>query len=294
MDMKKLVIWLGVVAAGMPLAAFAQGDVIVSASQTSVTQADLAPMLKSVGPEGRTRLAADPGALDQLVRSALAQKVVLAEAKAKGWDKQADVETAIEQARREIIARSYLGSVSAPPAGYPSDADISAAYDKNQAAFMAPRALHVAQIYIATPPNADAATIDAARKKATDLATRARSGDFAALAKANSQDKPSAANGGDMGFVPETLLMPQVRSAADALKPGQVSAPIQTATGFHVVKLIEVRAPAQRPLADVKEQIRTALRAQQTQQNAQAYIAKIAGSAPIDEDALRKALSAAQ
>lgn len=292
--MKKLVIWLGVVAAGMPLAAFAQGDVIVSASQTSVTQADLAPMLKAVGPEGRTRLAADPGALDQLVRSALAQKVVLAEAKAKGWDKQADVETAVEQARREIIARSYLGSVSAPPAGYPSDADISAAYDKNQAAFMAPRALHVAQIYIATPPNADAATIDAARKKATDLATRARSGDFAALAKANSQDKPSAANGGDMGFVPETLLMPQVRSAADALKPGQVSAPIQTATGFHVVKLIEVRAPAQRPLADVKEQIRTALRAQQTQQNAQAYIAKIAGSAPIDEDALRKALSAAQ
>ncbi|WP_246792150.1 peptidylprolyl isomerase [Burkholderia perseverans] len=292
--MKKLVIWLGVVAAGMPLAAFAQGDVIVSASQTSVTQADLAPMLKAVGPEGRTRLAADPGALDQLVRSALAQKVVLAEAKAKGWDKQADVETAIEQARREIIARSYLGSVSAPPAGYPSDADISAAYDKNQAAFMAPRALHVAQIYIATPPNADAATLDAARKKATDLATRARSGDFAALAKANSQDKPSAANGGDMGFVPETLLMPPVRSAADALKPGQVSAPIQTATGFHVVKLIEVRAAAQRPLADVKEQIRSALRAQQTQQNAQAYITKIAGSAPIDEDALRKALSAAQ
>ncbi|WP_425117372.1 peptidylprolyl isomerase [Burkholderia anthina] len=278
----------------VPLAAAAQDDVIANAAQASVTQSDITTLLKSLGDEGRTRLAADPAVMDQVVRATLAQKAVLAEAKAKGWDKQADVQTAVEQARRDIIVRSYLASVNAPPADYPSDAEIQTVYDQNRAAFTAPRALHVAQIYIAVASNADAATVDKARKQAADLASRARNGDFAALAKANSQDKASAANGGDMGFVPEPMLVPAVRQAADALKPGQVSAPIQTPTGFHVVKLIDVRAAAPRPLADVKERVRAMLRAQRTQQGVQAYLAKLGGNAPINEDALKKALATAQ
>ncbi len=291
---KNLAMIVGSLMLSVPLAAAAQDDVIANAAQASVTQSDITTLLKSLGDEGRTRLAADPAVMDQVVRATLAQKAVLAEAKAKGWDKQADVQTAVEQARRDIIVRSYLASVNAPPADYPSDAEIQTVYDQNRAAFTAPRALHVAQIYIAVASNADAATVDKARKQAADLASRARNGDFAALAKANSQDKASAANGGDMGFVPEPMLVPAVRQAADALKPGQVSAPIQTPTGFHVVKLIDVRAAAPRPLADVKERVRAMLRAQRTQQGVQAYLAKLGGNAPINEDALKKALATAQ
>ncbi len=291
---KNLAMIVGSLMLSVPLAAAAQDDVIANAAQASVTQSDITTLLKSLGDEGRTRLAADPAVMDQVVRATLAQKAVLAEAKAKGWDKQADVQTAVEQARRDIIVRSYLASVNAPPADYPSDAEIQTVYDQNRAAFTAPRALHVAQIYIAVASNADAATVDKARKQAADLASRARNGDFAALAKANSQDKASAANGGDMGFVPEPMLVPAVRQAADALKPGQVSAPIQTSTGFHVVKLIDVRAAAPRPLADVKERVRAMLRAQRTQQGVQAYLAKLGGNAPINEDALKKALATAQ
>lgn len=291
--MKKFVL-AGWLVSMMPLVAMAQSDVIANAPQASVTQADIETLLKSLNPDGRTRLAADPGAMDQLVRSTLAQKAVLAEAKAKGWDKQPQVRTALEQAQRDVVVRSYLASVNAPPADYPSDAEIQSAYDQNQSAFTVPRALHLAQIYLEAPANSDAATLEKIRKQAADLAGRARSGDFAALAKANSQDKTSAANGGDMGVVPETMLLPAIRQAADALKPGQVSAPVQTSTGFHVVKLIDVKAATLRPLADVKEQIRTTLRAQRLQQNVQAYVAKLAGNTPINEDALKKALAAAQ
>ncbi|WGS48366.1 peptidylprolyl isomerase [Paraburkholderia sp. D15] len=291
--MKKLVLaaWLLSLA---PLVAMAQSDVIANAPQASVTQADIETLLKSLNPDGRTRLAADPSAMDQLVRSTLAQKSVLAEAKAKGWDKQPQVRAALEEAQREVVVRSYLASVNAPPAAYPSDAEIQAAYEQNAPAFTVPRSLHLAQIYLEVPPNTDAASVEKIRKQATDLAGRARSGDFAALAKANSQDKTSAANGGDMGVVPETMLLPAIRQAAAALKAGQVSAPVQTPTGFHIVKLIDTRAAAQRPLADVKEQIRATLRAQRLQQNVQAYVGKLAANAPINEDALKKALAAAQ
>ncbi|KVR01400.1 peptidylprolyl isomerase [Burkholderia ubonensis] len=278
----------------VPLMAAAQDDVIANAAQVSVTQSDIATLLKVAGMETRVRLAADPAAMDQVVRATLAQKVVLAEAMAKGWDKQADVQAAIEQARRDLIVRSYLASVNAPPADYPSDAEIQSVYETNRATFTVPRALRVAQIYVAVAPDADAATVDKARKQAADLANRARGGDFAALAKANSQDAASAANGGDMGFVPETMLLPVVRQAVDALKPGQVSALIRTATGFNVVKLIGTRPAAPRPLADVKERLRATLRVQRTQQNAQAYLAKLGSDVPINEDALKAALAAAR
>jgi parvulin-like peptidyl-prolyl isomerase len=278
----------------LPIAAHAESDVIANTAQASVTQADIATLARSLGTDARTRLAADPAALDQIVRMTLAQKIVLAEAKSKGWDKQSKVQAAIDQAQREIVTRSYLQSISVPPADYPSDQEIQSAYDQNRATFTVPRALHLAQIYIAVPANADATTLEKARKQAEDLANQASSGDFATIAKANSQDRASAANGGDIGFVPETVLLPAIRQAADALKPGQVSAPIRTPTGFHVMKLVDTRAATLRPLADVKEQIRATLREQRTQQNAQAYLSKLGAAAPINEDALRKALAVAQ
>jgi peptidylprolyl isomerase len=203
------------------------------------------------------------------------------------------VQAAIEQARRDIVARSYLASVSAPPADYPS-MPRSSPHTSRTARRSLRRVRCTSPRSIAVPSNADAATLEAARKRAADLANRARSGDFAALARANSQDAASAANGGDLGFVPDSLMLPAVRQAADALKPGQVSAPVRTPSGFHVVKLIDVRAAAPRPLADVKEPLRTMLRAQRTQQNARTYLANLAANAPINEDALKKALAAAR
>jgi peptidylprolyl isomerase len=288
---------VGSVMLSVPLAVYAQGDVIARSGQASVTQADMTTLLKSLSPDVRTRLAADPARLDQVVRAKLAAAAVLAEASSKGWDKQPQVVALIDDARRDVIARSYLASVAAPSADYPSDADLQAAYDSNPQMFAMPRALRIAQIYIATPPDADAATIDKARKQATDLARQARASgaDFAALAKASSQEKQSAANGGDMGFLPDAMLMPEIRKATDSMKPGDVTGPIQTSSGFHVIKLLDTHAPSVRPLADVKEQLRAQLRQQREQQNAQSYMAKLAGpsAAPIDEDALKKALAAA-
>ena len=276
-------------------AAWAAGDVIASAGQTSVTQADLTSLLKSISTPNRERLAADPSRLDQLVRANLAEKALLAEAKSKGWDKQPQVQTMVEEAQRRAVVQSYVASVSAPPADYPSEQEIQSAYDKNPAAFTTPRMFDIAQIYIAIPATDDA-SVEKARKQAADITKRAQAhgADFAALARANSQDPQAATNGGDAGFLPERALLADVRQAVDPLKPGDVTGPIQTQDGFHVLKLVGTRPASLRPLADVKEQIRAALREQRAQENAQAYMQKLAGTAPINEDALKKALAAAQ
>jgi len=232
------------------------------------------------------------------VRSLLAQKVVLAEAKSSGWDKQPQVQDAIERARREIILQSYLASLSAPAADYPPESEVQSAYERNRASLTMPRALRLAQIFVALPANADAAAIETARKKAADLAhqAQARGADFETLARANSQDKASAERGGDLGFVPETMIQPPVLAAASDLKRGEVSAPVRTPSGFHVLKLLDIREAAVRPLDEVSSQIRAALREQRAQQNVQAYLAKRVAPevTSVDDNALRQALAGAQ
>jgi parvulin-like peptidyl-prolyl isomerase len=298
LKVNKLAIVVGSLVLSLPLGALAQTAVVAKTGQATVTQADITTVLKSVSPDVRTRLAADPAKLDQVVRNRLAVAAVLAEASSKGWDKQPQVQAMIDEARRDVIMRSYLASVSAPAADYPSDADIQTAYTQNQAAFTVPRSLRLSQIYIAVPPNADAASVEKARKQASDLAHQAQASgaDFSTLAQANSQDKASSAHGGDMGFVPDSGLVPEIRKAVDGAKPGDVVGPVQTAAGFHVIKLTDTRAAGVRPLADVKEQIRARMKQERAEQNAQAYMAKLVspGAVTIDEAALSKAVSAAQ
>ena len=304
--MKKLVMVVSSIVLGVPLAANAQsaasGPVVaqaaVGSAKVSVTQGEVTALLKPLDPSVRQTLVADPAKLDQVVRSRLAVQAVLAEANAKGWEKQPQVQAMLDETKREVILRSYLASVSTPPADYPSEADIQSAYDHNHAAFQVPRTVRLSQIYIAVAPGADAATVDKARQRATDLShdVHRKGADFATLAQANSDDKASAARGGDMGFLAEPVLMPEIRKVADAMKAGDVAGPIQTDAGFHVIKLTDTHAAGVAPLAAVKERIRAQLRQQREQQNQQAYMAKLVGpnAVKIDEAALQKAVTAAQ
>jgi len=82
-----------------------------------------------------------------------------------------------------------------------------------------------------------------AETKAKDIAQRIAAGeDFAELAKAESDDPGSAENGGDLGFNGKGLFVPEFDEALFALEKGQVSEPVLTDFGYHIIKLIDVKA----------------------------------------------------
>ncbi len=82
--------------------------------------------------------------------------------------------------------------------------------------------------------------------------------DFAELAKSNSEDPGSASNGGDLGWANPGQTVPEFEKAMDALKPNEISAPIQTPFGLHLIQVLERRErdiSNERDLADARQQI---------------------------------------
>lgn len=88
--------------------------------------------------------------------------------------------------------------------------------------------------------NSDESVTNAAKKKAEDLLVQIKAGaDFAKLAQENSDDPGSAANGGDLGYFGKGKMVPEFENAAFALQVGQVSEPVRTVYGFHIIKVTD-------------------------------------------------------
>jgi peptidyl-prolyl cis-trans isomerase SurA len=154
-----------------------------------------------------------------------------------------------------------------------SDADVTAFYNSNKPSFNLPEnKVRLAQILVTSTPDPnisnlknDKAQNDAqAQNKIKMIDLRVRQGeDFATLAQSYSEDQ-FAANGGDVGFVPESALdkaNPELRKIILDMTPGQVSQIIHTPEGYRIIKLISKEPAGQRQLSDprVQEEIRQQL-----------------------------------
>ncbi|MGI4758605.1 MAG: peptidylprolyl isomerase, partial [Janthinobacterium lividum] len=126
------------------------------------------------------------------------------------------------------------------PGGKPqvTDADLQAYYNAHKADYHVDNQVKVRHILITVPAGADAKTDAAAKAKAQDLLTKIRGGaDFAALAKANSNDPGSKDSGGELGYVKaDGTMVPAFQNAAMALKAGQTSDLVKTQFGYHIIQ----------------------------------------------------------
>jgi peptidylprolyl isomerase len=250
-------------------------DVVARVGATEVTREEVRAYLDGLGPTERQAAAKDPALRAQLVRAWLARRAVLDEARAKRWDEEPGVKARLDRARDEAFTELYLEAVSRPPASYPSDVEVKAAYDANPGAFQVPRQYRVAQIFVAAPKGGDREAEAKARHRADELARKARAKgvDFAAIARAESDEK--AIEGGDLGWLSEPQLVPGIRATIAGLEQGGVSEPVRLDDGWHVVKLVETRPASVRPLAEVRDAIAARLRAERARANRQAYLARL-------------------
>ena len=145
-----------------------------------------------------------------------------------------------------------------------TDADIESFYKQNQARYGQPERRRVSHILIEIPSTADDAAKARAHDLAADLAKRAAAdpGAFAALAKEFSQDTGSAKEGGDLGWISKSMLVPQVEDAVFKQPKGVPSGVVESPFGLHVILVTDIQPVSVKPLAEVREDIALEIRKQ--------------------------------
>ncbi|WP_054892386.1 MULTISPECIES: SurA N-terminal domain-containing protein [unclassified Pseudomonas] len=214
-------------------------------------------------------------------------------------DKQVDAFARLENQTRDFASLTFKAN---PAAVKVSDEEIKAHYDQHAKEFMTPdqvvidyielkkaaffdqvsvnedelKALYEKEIANLAEQRRAAHILVEVNDKTDDAQAKARieeiqqrlskGEDFAKLAKEFSQDPGSAANGGDLGFAGPGVYDPAFEDALYKLNKDQVSAPVRTEYGYHLIKLLGVEAPEVPTFASLKDKLTHELKTQQVEQ----------------------------
>ena len=170
------------------------------------------------------------------------------------YDKNAPLFQIPEQIKAEYVvfnAATVEGQVQV------SDAEVADFYNKNLKNYTTPEQRSASHILITVAQGAKAADQAAAKAKAEAVLAQVRAApaNFAAIAKANSQDPGSAQSGGDLGVVEKGLFVKSVEDAIYALKEGETSGLVQSEFGWHIIKVNAIKPASQKSLDAAREQI---------------------------------------
>ncbi|AHX13650.1 peptidylprolyl isomerase [Dyella jiangningensis] len=137
----------------------------------------------------------------------------------------------------------------------PSDDELKKRYEEQKQRFVQPEQRLVSHILVNVPKNATPDQQKAALAKAEKIAGEANPDNFAKLAEQDSDDLGSKRSGGDLGWLEKGVTNAAFDSALFSLQKGQISKPVLSDEGYHVLFLRDVRSGEAKPFAEVRDQI---------------------------------------
>ncbi len=141
-----------------------------------------------------------------------------------------------------------------------SELEQRAFYDNNVERFTQPESRSASHILWSLAEDDAEDVVDTREQEAKGIAARARSGeDFAKLAETYSKDPGSASRGGDLGIIRPGAMAPSFETVVFDLNEGQISDPVRTAYGWHIIKVTNIRESNVRPFDEVMGEIKTIL-----------------------------------
>lgn len=188
-----------------------------------------------------------------------------------------------EAARKDIVINNLIVQRFADKADV-SEAEVRKYYEDNkQKQFTQGERLKVSHILIGVARDASVDTKRQAMEKALAVLKRVKGGEpFADVAKKESTS-PTKDQGGSIGIIARGQTMPPFEKAAFALKPGEISNVVETALGYHVIKVEQKLPPATERYEDVKNQIAGNIKREKVRQLLAAYVEQLRGKAKIEK-----------
>jgi peptidyl-prolyl cis-trans isomerase C len=269
------------VLATAPLALHAQSPdtVLVSNSLAKVTKADYDAELLKLPPDLRAGFSNNPRRVNELLQRMLMQKSLAAQAREAGLDKRPDIKARLDFEIEKFLSTMQIEAI---------DAAATAEFNANMAKYEArARELYVIDKASFTTPAQVSAThilfdpkkhgAEAARKLAIETRAKIVAGaDMNKLAREISDDPSSSQNGGSLGWFSQKDMDQAFAQAAFALaNVGDISEPVQSQFGWHIIRLDGKREGALKPYEQAREQIMAELRRRAIEEKREATVSAI-------------------
>jgi hypothetical protein len=254
--------------------------VLGKAGDIEITSQELRESIAGIGSDSSDNPTKDAATLSQYARALLVRRLVLREAIEKKWDQEPAVIAKLVRAREATLAESYLEAASATEKSFPTEVQLKEAYDANRENLVIPKSFRLAQIYINTATGSDDAPAKA-KLAAIQKQLAAKGADFEVIAKSSSDDPASAAQGGEIGWLTEEQIQPEIRLKLPKLTLNMISDPILLKDGWHILKVLDIREARTPTLDEIRDNFVTNLKAEQSRINRQQFIAELLKKHPL-------------
>lgn len=237
--MKKFSLVLAGLLCGMSLNA----AVVATYKGGEITSDDLAPYLAQFQISDINALPKE--AKEGLIKDVLSKRLFAKEAQNLKLDKDAKYQAALNSAKELLLAQQYL--LNKFESIKVSEAEIKKYYNEHLNDFKVPEAVKTKHILVKTEAEAKDIIKQLKGLKGDKLVAK-----FSELAKTKSLDKGSGAMGGDIPYATSQDLVPEYFNAAKALKKGEISAPVKSQFGYHIILNEDYKAARQGSLEEAK------------------------------------------
>nr|MBL0714047.1 peptidylprolyl isomerase [Desulfobacterales bacterium] len=246
-----------VVRAGTEVTLLPPDDVLVRVGERGITREALNMRTRQITLKRRQKPTAEEMAtlVDRLVE----QTLFAEEARDQGLDQEEVVKILIADTVDKLLANLYVrGHVL--PAVQVSETEVVSYYTTHQHSWRQPETVRARHILLRVAPRATAEAVQAVEVLALGIRQRLLSGeDFAILAKSCSEDTGTKNKGGDLGFFTRKGKVAAISETAFGLKVGEISPPVRSSVGYHILQTMEHRSPGVKPLEAVRGKIRAFL-----------------------------------
>jgi peptidyl-prolyl cis-trans isomerase C len=260
-----------------------QGPYLAMVGNTKITQADLEREIKNL-PEFAQKLFEGGEGKERFLNELVKKELLYQEALKKGMDKDPEYQKKVEDFKKLTLIGQLLEKEIESKAKV-TEPDAKAYYEKHKAELASVSQIKASHILVKT--EAEAKKISETLKKGAD---------FAELAKKNSIDPGSAKNGGDLGYFSPGQMVPEFEQAAAKLKPGEISEPVKTKFGYHIIKVTDKKMGKPVDFEKVKNAIMQRLSAEKQKEVFDGYVEGLKKSykVEINKEALSKLAAGAE
>lgn len=283
MNVRPLLLLLSSFALLCPVAATAAGAVVAEGLGLSITVDDLNADAYRLPAAARPQALSQPDAVQQTASNLFIRRALAAEAEREGLAKDPVVAAALQIARDRVLSDARLAKIDAAskPNAEAVEKAARSTYNANPEKFRTGEQTRVRHILLAGNTDKAKANVD---KVYADLKAGAN---FEKMAQELSTDVATAPKGGDVGYFERGQMLPEFEEAAAALKnPGDLSPPVRSQFGWHIIKLEGRRPAGQRSYEEVADDLRAMVTNQLQSDERLAVARKLAGSAKFNRDAI--------